>query len=67
MGTTEILSGRSLNVLADSSKGFEVEMCHIFGEDIITFLVKTLWPILFSSAISSRLTPGDSSQTVALL
>lgn len=29
------LSGRSLNVLADSSKDFEVEMCHIFGEDLM--------------------------------
>lgn len=32
-----------------------------------TFLVKTLWSILFSSAILSRLTPESHSQAVALL
>lgn len=32
-----------------------------------TFLVKTLWSILFSSAILSRLPAGSHSQAVALL
>lgn len=36
MGRTEIFKwGRRLNVLADASKRFEVELCHVFGEDLM--------------------------------
>lgn len=67
VGRTEICKWvRRLNVLADASKRFEVEMCHVFGEDL---MVNSIFFCHFEQTnpwipLPSCASPLESSPTV---